>query len=147
MKPAHPGIPHPLEVSLHTAHARLVAQLRLTFCDPMDCDPPDSSVQGISQARILKWIAISSSRGSSRPRDQTHVSCIVGGFFTAESLGKPLTLPTSLYMALLQTLLSLRCHLLPVRTLTTAVPTVHTSSESPHLPLGITNNSTQSCPV
>ena len=42
-----------------------VVQLCLTFCDPMDCSPPGSSVHGISQARILEWAAISSSRGSS----------------------------------------------------------------------------------
>ena len=42
----------------------------------MDCSPPDSSVHGISQARILKWVAISLSRESSRPRDQSHDSCI-----------------------------------------------------------------------
>ena len=41
----------------------------------MDCSPPGSSFHGISQARILEWVAISSSRGSSRPRDQTWVSC------------------------------------------------------------------------
>ena len=45
-------------------------------CDPMDCSPPGSSVHGISQARILEWVAISFFRGSSWPRDQTHVSCI-----------------------------------------------------------------------
>ena len=44
-------------------------------CDPMDCSPPGSSVHGILQARILEWVLISSSRGSSRPRDQTPVSC------------------------------------------------------------------------
>ena len=47
-----------------------------TLCDPMDCSPPDSSVQGIIQAGILEWVAMSSSRGSSQPRDQTHVSCV-----------------------------------------------------------------------
>ena len=52
-------------------------------CDSMDCSPPGFSVHGILQARILKWVAISSSRGSSRPRDWTQVSCIVGGFFTS----------------------------------------------------------------
>ena len=41
------------------------------FCDPMDCSPPDSSVHGILQARILEWISMPSSRGSSRPRDWT----------------------------------------------------------------------------
>ena len=42
----------------------------------MDCSPPGSSVHGIVQARILKWVAMPSSRRSSRPRDQIHVSCI-----------------------------------------------------------------------
>ena len=46
------------------------------FCDPMDCSPPGSSVDGIFQAMILEWIAISFSRGSSQPKEQTHVSCI-----------------------------------------------------------------------
>ena len=49
----------------------LVSQLYTTLCNPMDYSPPDSSVHGILQARILEWIAISFSRGSSRPRDQT----------------------------------------------------------------------------
>ena len=47
-----------------------------TLFDPMDCSPPGSSVHGISQAGILEWVAISSSRGSSRPRDQTCISCV-----------------------------------------------------------------------
>ena len=47
-----------------------------------DCSPPGSSVHGILQPRILEWVAISSSRGSSWPRDQTQVSCIAGRFFT-----------------------------------------------------------------
>ena len=42
-----------------------------TLCDPMDCNSPGSSVRGLLQARILEWVAISSSRGSSGPRDQT----------------------------------------------------------------------------
>ena len=53
-----------------------VAQSCPTLCDPGDCSPPGSSVHGISQARILEWLAISSSRGSSWSRDWTHVSCI-----------------------------------------------------------------------
>ena len=48
----------------------------LTLCDPMDCNPPVSSVHESIQARILEWIVISSSGGSSRPRDQTHISCL-----------------------------------------------------------------------
>ena len=53
-----------------------VTQSCLTLCDPMDCSPPGSSVHGILQARILEWVAISYSRGSSWPRDWTWVSCI-----------------------------------------------------------------------
>ena len=48
-----------------------VAQSCLTLWDPMDCSPPGSSVHGIPQARILEWVAISLSRGSSQPRDGT----------------------------------------------------------------------------
>ena len=46
-----------------------VSQLCLTLCDPLDCSPRGSSVHGIFQARILEWVAISFSRGSSQPRD------------------------------------------------------------------------------
>ena len=49
-----------------------------SFCNPVSCSPPDSSVHGILQARTLEWVAIPFSRGSSRPRDQTRVSCIAG---------------------------------------------------------------------
>ena len=51
-------------------------------CHPVDCSPPGSSVYRIFQARIVEWIAISFSRGSSRPRNQTKVSCVAGRFFT-----------------------------------------------------------------
>ena len=64
-----------------------VAQSCPILCNPMHCSPPGSSVRGISQARVLEWVAISFSRGSSCPRDRTHVSCvsyITGRFFTAE---------------------------------------------------------------
>ena len=74
------------------AYIRVVVQslgrVRL-FCDPMDYSLPGSSVHGISQARILEWAVISSSRASSRPRDQTRVSCIDRRFFTTEPPGKP----------------------------------------------------------
>ena len=56
---------------------------------PTLCDPMDPSVHGIFQAGILEWVAISFSRRCFQPRDQTHVSCIAGGFFTAEPPGKP----------------------------------------------------------
>ena len=58
------------------------AQSCPTLCNPMDCSPPGSSVHGILQARILEWIAIPFSRGSSHPRDRAWVSCIASGFFT-----------------------------------------------------------------
>ena len=57
-----------------------VAQLCLTLCNPMDCGPPASSVHGISQARILKWVAISFSRGSSLIKPA--YPALAGGFFT-----------------------------------------------------------------
>ena len=59
-----------------------VAQSCLTLCDPMDCSLPGSSVHGIFQAILLEWIAISFSRRSSQPRDQTWVSHIVDRHFT-----------------------------------------------------------------
>ena len=59
----------------------LVAQLYSILCDPMDCSLSGSSVH-VLQARILEWIAISFSRDSSQPMDQTQVSCIAGRFFT-----------------------------------------------------------------
>ena len=58
------------------AHA-LVAPLCLTLCDPMDSSLPGSFVWGILQARILEWVAMPSSRGSSWPRDWTQVSCVL----------------------------------------------------------------------
>ena len=66
---------------LHYACA-LVTHLCLTFYDLMDCSLPGSSVHGILQARILEWVAIPFSRGSSQPKDQAWVSCIAGRFFT-----------------------------------------------------------------
>ena len=56
--------------------AAKLLQLCLTLCNSLDHSPLDSSVHGILQARILEWIAISFSRGSSHPRDQTHISCV-----------------------------------------------------------------------
>ena len=67
----------------------LVAKSCPTLCDPRDCSPPGSSVHGISQARILYWVAMPSSRGSSLPEDWTHLSCTGLWFFTTEPLGKP----------------------------------------------------------
>ena len=68
-------------------------QLCSPLCNPTDCSPPGSSVHGILQARTLEWVAMPSSRGSSRPRDQTCNSCssyTAGEFFTTETQGKPI---------------------------------------------------------
>ena len=60
----------------------LVTQLCLTLCDPLDYSLLGSSVNEILQARILEWVAIPFSKGSTQPRDQTCVSYIAGRFFT-----------------------------------------------------------------
>ena len=83
-----------LKEAVHLKHANacMCSQSYITLCDPMDCSPPGSSVHGIFQARILEWVAISSSREPFPPRDQTCItsaSCIAGRFFIAEPLGKP----------------------------------------------------------
>ena len=80
---------------------REAAQSCPTLCDPMDCSPPGSSVQGISQARKLEWVAISFSRGSYWPRDQTRVSHIAGRRFTIwatrEALKEQKVLPKKIW--------------------------------------------------
>ena len=58
--------------------------------NPMDCSRPGSSIHGILQARVLECVAISFSRGSSQPRNQTRVSCITGRFFTNWAMRKAL---------------------------------------------------------
>ena len=60
----------------------LAAQSCLTLCDTVDYSLPGSSVHRILQARILEWVVMPSSRGSSQPRDRTQVSLIAGRFFT-----------------------------------------------------------------
>ena len=72
---AEPGLPDPPLCP----HCCLVTKSRPTLWGPMDCSPPGASAHGISQARILGWVAISISRESSQPRDWTHVSCIGRG--------------------------------------------------------------------
>ena len=60
----------------------LVVQSYLTLCNPMDCNWPGSSVHGILKARILEWVAVAFSKGSSQPRDWTWVSCMADRFLT-----------------------------------------------------------------
>ena len=63
--------------------ARILTHFKnLLFCDPRDCSPTGSSVHGIFQKRILEWVAIPFTRGSSQPRDRTQISCTADGFFT-----------------------------------------------------------------
>ena len=77
----------------------LVTQSCLVLCDPMDYRLPGSSIYGIPQARILEWVAMPSSRGSSQPRIEpaSFASLALAGscFFTAVPLGSPQTKPTS----------------------------------------------------
>ena len=68
--------------------AQSVTQSSLTLWDPLDYSPWGSFVHGISQARILEWVSISYSRGSSWPRDQMCIFCIAGGFVATELPGK-----------------------------------------------------------
>ena len=77
------------------------------FCKSMDCSPPGSSVHGISQARILEWVAISFSRGCSQPRDQTcisYITCIGRWFLTTSATWEALPI---IWAALTGTLLIL----------------------------------------
>ena len=67
-----------------------VAQLFLTLCDPLDCNPSGSSVHGILQARLLEWFVMPSSRGSSQPRGQTQVSTLQAYSWPSEPPGKPM---------------------------------------------------------
>ena len=83
---------------IHKHILMLVTQSYPTLCDPMDCSPPGSSVHGILQARILEWVAISFSRGSSQPRDRTQVSHIAGRCFNLWATRKDLALHLYLYL-------------------------------------------------
>ena len=88
------GSQYSILVALENCFVCVLSHVQL--CNPMDGRLPGSSVYGIFQARILEWFAISFSRGSSPPRDQTSVSCmspaLAAGFFTTEPPGKPATI-------------------------------------------------------
>ena len=66
----------------YAAAAAKSFQVCPTLCDPMNRSLPGFSVHGILQARILEWVAMPTSKGSSQPRDRTLVSCIAGRLFT-----------------------------------------------------------------
>ena len=78
---------YPSQVSLYCAMLCLFAQLCPTLCDPRNCSPPGPLSMGILQARILEWVAMPSSMGSSQPRDRT-----AGGFFTIWTTREALSL-------------------------------------------------------
>ena len=82
------GARHSLYVYFSCFHSFKWLQLCPNLCVPMDFSLPGSSVHGILQARILEWVAMPSSRGSSWPRDRTHVSmspALAGEFFTTSA--------------------------------------------------------------
>ena len=79
-------------VSLSLSHQEVkvkVTQFCPTLCDPMECSSPGYSVHRISQAKILEWVAISFSRGSSHREIKLMSPALAGGFFTAKPPGKP----------------------------------------------------------
>ena len=78
-----PGFSHKYQVCAY-------AQSCPILCHPIDCSPPDSSVHGTSQAKILEWVAVSSSRGSLGPRIESASPTLAGAVFTTELPGKPL---------------------------------------------------------
>ena len=75
----------------------LVAVLCLTLCNPRDCRLPGSSVHGISQARILEWVAISFSWYLPEPRIKPVSFALAGGFFTTEPPGVSTLIPSSVF--------------------------------------------------
>ena len=115
----------PLSLEMVGGGGSLAAQSWLTLCNPVDGSPPDYSICGLLQARILEWVAISFCRGSFQPRDRTCISCIAGRFLYSRkedtsheillacfrgSPGSPLHLPclTSLRVEMLSLP---RCHI------------------------------------
>ena len=84
-----PYTPSPLPTHLCV----LIAQSYPTLYDPMDCSSPGSSVHGISQARILEWVAISFSRGPSQPKDGPGSPALQADSLPCEPPGKTHTHP------------------------------------------------------
>ena len=92
----------------HCVHAQL-SQSCLTLCDPMDCSRPGSSVHGLLQARILEWVAMPSSRGSSQPRIKPASPAVQVDSLPTEPPGKPtLYIRTSLVAQLVKRLFTMR---------------------------------------
>ena len=85
----------PVMLNVESEVKVFIAQLCPTLCDPMDCSLPAFSAHGISQSRILKWVTIPFSKGSSQPRDGTQVSCTEGRFFTIWTTRETFCIPSS----------------------------------------------------
>ena len=96
---SHHVIPHSFWLSIFPWNIKLkkvkteVTQSCPTLCNPMDCSLPGSSLHGILQARVLEWVDISFSRGSSRSKDQTQVSHIPGRHFNLWATRDSILLP------------------------------------------------------
>ena len=88
MIPQNSEFPVPRSTSEEGGYC-LVAKPYPALCNPMDCSPPDLLVQGISQARILEWVALSFSKGSSQPGIKHGSPAMAGRFFTTEPPGRP----------------------------------------------------------
>ena len=97
-----------------TERNTLITQSCLTLCDRINCSPPGSSVLGIPQARMLEWIVIPFSRGTSQPRDWTLVFCVTGRFFTVCTAGKLMRRNTESWM---ESRISIFFHRLPLHPL------------------------------
>ena len=86
----HVLIMHYVKSDIMVKVKELLAQLCLSLFDPVDWSPPGFSVRGILQARILEWVAIPFSRGSSRPRMEPGSSALQAGSLPSEPPGKPM---------------------------------------------------------
>ena len=98
---------------LHACMHAKSLQVCPTLCNPVGCSPPSSSVHGISQTRILEWVAMLSTRGSSQPRDWTLTSpALVGGFFTASATWETCTTIQSCKQIFLLVMRTFKIHFL-----------------------------------
>ena len=93
----------------------LFSHIQLFVCDPLDCSPPGSSVHGFLLARLLDWVAISFSRGSSQPRTRTQGSCTAGRFFTIWATREALSSSKWLYVFLSQHTVTEEVNIGPLR--------------------------------
>ena len=122
-----------VNLSTVCVHVCSTSSVVSNFLWPMDCSPPGSSVHGILWARILEWVAMLSSKGSSQPRDWTQSSCvasIAGTFFTTEPPGKPCLSSNICFSAVfVQSLSRVRLFVTPMDCSMPSFPVLHYLSE------------------